>query len=162
MMHAFPNASPPGPSSPETCVLISRQEDEAEGGGDGYVVGSVNKFLLISRDRYGNRLLRGGDNYHVLLHDAGKSIQLDGFATDNNDGSYAVAYFPTRVPQPSSDYTVSIYMQSDAEGATAREDEMAPEGFVHITGSPFTIHPLDHEANKRAQAQQTVKVTLPI
>lgn len=115
------------------------------------MVGSVNKLLLISRDHYGNKTTSGGDHYYVQLHDVQNEIELDGFVSDNADGSYTVSYFPTCIPQPLPDYMVSIYLQSHSNEEDTRTDsEDEQDKLVQVAGSPLALHPLHHEKNTRA------------
>ena len=138
-----------GSADPTHCII--QKDPTAEGTSDGYVVGSVNKLQLISRDRYGNKTTSGGDHYYVQLHDVQNEIELDGFVSDNADGSYTVSYFPTCIPQPLPDYVVSIYLQSHSNEEDTRTDsEDEQDKLLQVAGSPLALHPLHHEKNTRA------------
>jgi len=60
-------------------------------------VGTLQTFTIRTRDCNNRPLASGQANVHVELKEKSGRSFIEGFVVDNEDGTYTVSYFPTRV-----------------------------------------------------------------
>jgi len=133
------------------------------------VAGTTDKFTVIAKDAYGNRLEKGG--LPVKGKVAGPA-QIDVATKDNNDGSYQLSYTPTKTGQ----YQFAVNLDQTPVGghnnpfplvvipAKAGGNSLAfgPGLEAGTVGSenPFTVETRDAFDNKLTQGGSDVQVDM--
>jgi len=92
--------------------------------------GTLESMEIVALDSSSNPLILGGTQFVASLVGP---VQLDGYITDNDDGTYMVSYFPTR----SGEYVLNVQLNGH-----------------HIKNSPFRF-----QANSRALQSKKRKIS---
>ncbi|KAH3732223.1 hypothetical protein Pelo_16945 [Pelomyxa schiedti] len=85
---------------------VHSQTSTAEGNIGSAIIGEVNTFTVVAKDRSRNRVTCGGSKIVVSLNGPNS---IEGYVIDHNDGHYTVLFFPTRVGA----YTCCVTLDSD-------------------------------------------------
>jgi len=133
------------------------------------VAGTTDKFAVIAKDAFGNRLEKGGLNVKGKVTGPGP---VDVATKDNNDGSYQLIYTPTKTGQ----YQFAVNLDATAVGghnnpfplvvipAKAGGNSLAygPGLEAGTVGAenPFTVETRDAFDNKLTQGGSDVKVDM--
>lgn len=64
-------------------------------------------FHIQAKNKYGNEVTKGGDNFGVSLRTPGAAGSLESKTVDNNDGTYTVTYQPTAAGYLTGDVTLT-------------------------------------------------------
>lgn len=91
------NKAPSLTSTGSNVQIVSAARSQIMGHLSKLEVGTVASFKILSKDATGRILTRGGAKVEVIFRNNAKNHQFDGFIVDENDGTYTVTAFPTRV-----------------------------------------------------------------
>eukprot|EP01133_Synstelium_polycarpum_P013305 gene13305-15640_t len=159
----FPSV-PAFPTLPAVLPVSDASQSKAFGPGlTTAVIGQDAEFTIQSYDTLGQKMINGGDTYHVLIQGQ-HGDQIYGKVRDNGNGSYSATY----VPQKAGGYAIAVYLDktpiakspfiSNAVAGASTTDlvQTAVYGDGITTGTPnvpstFTIQAKDANGVNRVQ-----------
>eukprot|EP01126_Amoeba_proteus_P002729 TRINITY_DN10875_c0_g1_i5.p1 TRINITY_DN10875_c0_g1~~TRINITY_DN10875_c0_g1_i5.p1 ORF type:complete len:627 (-),score=128.39 TRINITY_DN10875_c0_g1_i5:614-2494(-) len=132
---------------------------EAQGAGIAHAIaGEPAAFTVITKDKNGKKLPRGGSRVSAVLHEGGKDIPVD--IVDNGDGTYSCSY----VPHGANKSVLDVAVHTKAFGSGPIKDSpfqvQVDPGAVDLLNFTWSGVELDSSGNRVVVAGNTDKFVL--